>query len=344
MNNTEKPAAISADKKVQINEHPILTLTIEQRKAEIERQSRMYLEFVNLMLKNLNYQSKLEKQLDDLSDTLLSQTERTNSRNAFSDAQILMQFDPEAFMDAIITSLSTYNPEHIGESGRQATFLTYFNNFYIKNSRKNTARMNSAVSIDNSDLKLLRRVDKYLKETFRDSRSLSDLTADELKTLTKAVKTTPKRMEQALRYYCSLRNPLSLDELPETDAAAHWDIFDCVDSVVSTLEAVCDADEQEYPRLFLSNDILSFGRENEDCCSVFTKYEYTLMNKVFFTSYLHFVFVLQEHFKILDLLTASEKEKLIDATIAKYMHVAKSTVSSKRTAYKELLHKISEHD
>lgn len=294
----------------RINTHPLLGEPAQQRLSH----TRAYTELVELLLRYYAFDRKIEHALQsedgpDGADVVLIRSEEALQNAQYRRKGRRETFDGVAFMEAVREALQRY------DSQRGAAFTTYFMRLYEQRLMRASAQVTSTREqrifgplkkehlqlLKKLDDLLLRRNSPYTPQTLPASAvaSLAEelgLDADRVRGVLVAV-----RMSKAVA-------PRSTgeDDEEEGDESSVLDAADPavrVDSsrvetfqeLAAALDILCDTDQKEYTRLFMTNDVLSPLKEDtaDDPVAygrVLLQHEEALFRAVFERPYLCFVF------------------------------------------------------
>lgn len=332
----------------RINTHFLLRVPAEQRPLY----TRQRLELTELLLEYKGFATLLRRDLGGSGSTAEQsfwgyyQDRRTRT----------MAFDGLAFAQAAQTAIYGYSGEH------GAAFLTYFDAVYERQLRgaaqeKSREERSLGLAVPERKNKLIRDLSRLLEQKYHGAppdRLPEDLCAS----LAAVLAVTADDVARLWALARAVRaEPLPLDS-PMPDGGAHTLAEAIPDPgtddpqerlersawVSELLESFADLDKREYPRLFLTNDILRplkqpDGRTDTAAYGrLLARYEAPLFAHVFWPGYL--LFVLEhppEPDCIRSVVLAHLCRPLQSQTIAAYKNVSKAAVSQQQAAYRRLL-------
>lgn len=332
----------------RINTHFLLSVPVEQR----PRYTRQRLELTELLLEYKGFAALLQRDLANA---------EAGAEQAFwgyyqKRATRTMAFDGLAFAQAAQTAIYRYSGE------RGASFLTYFDTVYERQLRgaaqeKSREEQRLGLAVPARKNKLIRDLSRLLEQKYHGAppnrlpedlcahlAAVLDITADEvarLWDLARAVRCEPLPLDSPLQE----GSDYTLAEAAaDPDGADPQEKLERSAWVSELLEAFADLDKREYPRLFLTNDILRPLKQPDDRTDaaaygrLLVRYEEALFAHVFWPGYL--LFVLEQPpapDSLRGIILAHLCRPLQSQTIAAYKNVSKAAVSQQQAAYRRLL-------
>lgn len=338
--------------KQQINTHPLLALPPEERL----QQTRQRMELAELLLRYHRFEQQLEKTLQTPEDegSALAESE-ASARNVYKKNKTARQhFDGVAFMETVVEALKWY------DDSRGAAFTTYFYTLYQQRARRSNAREIAIVErqafgpLKRQDLQLLKQLNKlilrqnlpYAPENLPDKLCVP---------LAEQLGITPKQLRgllstlRMIRLVEPSRSEDGEEQAPEEMVAAPAEEsplhrVEVIQELAAALDLLAENDQKEYPRLFMTNDVLRPLKEPDDetddpvaYARVLVRCEEVLFRAVFERPYLCFVYEeTPRPDSMRNLVAGRLRRPLQDASIAAYKQVRPSAVSNARKRFQAL--------
>lgn len=356
----------------QINAHPILELPPEERehadslKTELTYMLIRYFDW----FKELNGRSEFppeDDETENVQDDEYSSDdggvqsarnerftedvahERAMAAFLFAEdrAHKRLPFDSEAFGEALCSSLQNWSRDG------SASFLTYFERVCRRQTVKSGGKLVLGQSAGQRMIESTKALAQFQRAR---GKSLSDLNEEQLELCARGFGMPRQSLESSCVYYAIL-HPASLDEQTDEDAPSMYEAMadpaaermmlmqDEVAHFSGILESLLDLDEREYPRLFLSNSLLSAlkqqdgeDRDHMEVARLMLRIENLLMRRVFIRDYLEFILTQPPiPDSIRNVILAAPRLRINDVAIALYKCVSKAAVSQQRKKYNQLL-------
>lgn len=335
--------------KQQINTHPLLALPPEERLG----QTRQRMELAELLLRWYRFEQQLEKTLQT-QDSALAESE-ASARGVYTrNKKIQQHFDGVAFMETVVEALKWY------DASRGAAFTTYFYGLYQQRAQRSNAREIAIVErqafgpLKRQDLQLLKQLNKlilrqnlpYAPENLPDKLCVP---------LAEQLGITPKQLRgllstlRMIRLVEPARNEDGEEEAPEekvADAAEQNPArqIEAIQELAAALDLLAENDQKEYPRLFMTNDVLRPLKDPDGetgdpvvYARVLVQCEEALFRAVFEKAYLRFVYEESPRpDSMRHLVKGRLRRPLQDASIAAYKQVRPSAVSNARKRFQAL--------
>lgn len=340
--------------KEQINQHPLLSLPPQERL----QQTRQRMELAELLLRYHRFEQQLEKTLQtpESEGSALYQSE-VSARSVYrKNKKIQQHFDGVAFMETLLEALKWYDAE------RGAAFTTYFYILYQQRAQRSNAREIAVVErqafgpLKRQDLQLLKQLNKlilrqnlpYAPENLPDR--LCAPLAEQMGISTKQLRglLATLRMIRLVEPAC---NEDGEEEASENSVAAPQEDplhqVEVIQELAAVLDLLAETEQKEYPRLFMTNDVLRPLKEPEPrddpqaYARVLQNCEDVLFRAVLEQPYLCFVFEeTPRPDSIHHIVMGRLRRPLRDASIAAYKQVKPSAVSNARKRFQDLQRQI----
>lgn len=338
--------------KQKINTHPLLSLPPQERL----QQTRQRMELAELLLRYHNFEQQIEQTLQtpESEGSALYQSE-TSARSVYkNNKQARRHFDGVAFMEAVVEALKWY------DAGRGTAFTTYFYTLYQQRARRSNAGEIAIVErqafgpLKKQDLQLLKQLNRLLlrrnlpygPETLPDKlcaplAEQMGITVKQLRGLLSAVR--------MIRLVEPTRTEDGEEDAPEESVAAPGEEnpvrrMEVIQELAGALDLLCENEQKEYPRLFMTNEVLRPLKEPDPDTDdpqtygrVLLQWEELLFRAVFEQPYLCFVY--EENPRpdsVRNLVAGRLRHPLRDASIAAYKQVRPSAVSNARKRFQDL--------
>ena len=328
----------------QINGHPLLAVPPQERSA----MARQRMELIELMLHYLKFDRKLENALQ--TDSALLENEESLRRAQYDPAARNKQFDGVAFMEAVNEALNRY------DAGVGAPFLSYFSLLY---RQKLMRAAGTSVSVQEQkafgplkkrDMTLLRKLNALLERKHSRYRA-EDLPPALCEPLARELGVTETALRELLRIVRMANTIAPKDtqedepaELPcpdpqSTDFVA---VVESAQQLAQALDLLCETEQKEYTRLFMTNDVLRPLKEDEvvddvGYARVLVAHEQELFAGILERPYLMFVY---EPTPVPDtmrgIILGKLRLPLRDSSIVAYKQVYASAVSMARRRFETL--------
>lgn len=330
----------------QINGHPLLALPPRQR----QDQKRLRLELMRLVLRYFAFDKKLEQDTRD-PDSALLKNEESLRRAQYDPASRSRQYDNLAYMNAICEAMDRYD----GEKG--VPFLSYFQLLY-RQKLLHEARQSVAVQeqkafgpLKKRDLELLKKLNDFLVR--RHSRYTAEtLPAEFCAPLATELGVAESALRQLLAVV-RMANTIAPhpseegeeeSELPAPDPEAEGfvRVVELAQQLSDLLDRICETEQKEYSRLFLTNDLLRPLKEDQVVDDVgyarlLLRHEAGLFRAVFALPYLCFVYQLPpQPDSIRNIIAGKLRLPLRDSSIAAYKQVGAPAVSMAHRRFEKL--------
>lgn len=333
--------------KQQINTHPLLALPPEER---LQR-TRQRMELAELLLRWYRFEQQLEKTLQT-QDSALAESEASARSVYKNNKKIQQHFDGVAFMETVVEALKWY------DASRGAAFTTYFYGLYQQRAQRSNAREIAIVErqafgpLKRQDLQLLKQLNKlilrqnlpYAPENLPDKLCIP---------LAEQLGITPKQLRgllstlRMIRLVEPTRDEEGEEQSPEDTVAAPEEDplrqVAAIQELAAALDLLAENDQKEYPRLFMTNDVLRPLKEPDGdsdpvaYARVLVRCEETLFRAVFEWPYLCFVYEESPRpDSVRHLVKGRLRRPLQDASIAAYKQVRPSAVSNARKRFQAL--------
>lgn len=292
----------------RINAHPLLDLPPQQRLQN----ARGYTELVELLLRYYAFDRKIQQALHSENGPRKEDSVLLRHEDALLEARYQPKhrhdtFDGVAFMEAAREAIQRY------EAGRGAAFTTYFIKLYEQRLLRVSAQVAATREqrvfgpLRKEQLQLLKKLDDllqrrnspYTPQTLPESAVAS--LAEELGMAPERVRgvLVAVRMSKAVAPCASgegEEEDASVLEVADPDVKVDARHVEAVEELAGVLDVLCDTDQKEYTRLFMTNDVLSPLKEEDSAADpvaygrVLLRYEAELFRAVFERPYLCFVF------------------------------------------------------
>lgn len=332
--------------KEEINRHPLLSLPREDR----EKDRRLYMEFYSLVLKNLGFLAVIERRAGAGRERNILEEEELrweSSREKIAGTGF-SYYDDLAFAEALKKAVNGYEQARSGDAPA-ASFLTYFNQIYAREVRKESSRLSKTVvnQTKSHDRQLMSKILVMLQKKYGEDYDIDNLPEQVIRSIAQTLEQEPEKLKELLAFYRDFRCPGSLapeigddgeemeSNLADSLAENPFEAVRYSELLLNIMEDICDVDDREYSRLFLTNTLLSGAKEDDapDSCEFLLKNENFLLARVFVHGYLRFVMVLPEQISARAIILAPLIRALLDATIAEYKGVGPTAVSNRRKQY-----------
>lgn len=329
----------------QINHHPLLDVPPQERPG----QSRQRMELIEKMLRYLKIDQMLESTLQT-DDSALLKNEESLRRAQYEPSVRGKQFDGVAFMEAFNEAIRRY------DYSEQTPFLGYFTLLY---RQKILHAAGASVSVQEQkafgplkkrDMLLLRKLNALLRRSHSGYRA-EELPASLCAPLAKELGVSENALRELLRIV-RMANTIapketeedSPGELPCADPAStdFVAVVEWAQQLAQAMELLCETEQKEYTRLFMTNDVLRPLKEDEvvddvGYARVLVQHEQALFEGVFEIPYLEFVY---EPDPVPDtmrgIILGRLRLPLQDSSIAAYKRVYASAVSMARRRFEKL--------
>lgn len=329
----------------QINSHPILELPPEERSG----QARQRMEFIELLLRYLKFDRTLEEALQTEESALL-QNEESLRRAQYDPMARSKQFDGVAFMEAVNEALRRYDP------AAKTPFIGYF---FVLYRQKLVHAAGAVTSVQEQkafgplkkrDMALLRKLNALLERKHSRYRA-EDLPTALCAPLAEELGVTESSLRELLRIV-RMANTIAPkeeedgepQELPfeDPDSTDFVTAVESVQQLAQALELLCETDQKEYTRLFMTNDVLRPLKEDEVVDDVgyaraLVQHEQELFDGIFERPYLGFVYEPQPAPDTMrGIILGKLRLPLRDSSIVAYKQVYASAVSMARRRFETL--------
>lgn len=337
--------------KQQINTHPLLDLPPQERLQK----TRQRMELAELLLRYHNFEQQLEQELQDQTEESVLWQSEASSRSLYkNNKKASRHFDGVAFMETVVEALKRY------DAGRGAAFTTYFYTLYQQRVRRSNADEIAILErqafgrLRRQDLQLLKQLNRLLlqrnlpygPETLPEKLCAPlaehmDITIDQLRDLLYTVRmihlVEPTRTEDGEE-----QPPEELVADPTAGSPTRQ--MELCQALADALDILCENEQKEYPRLFMTNDVLHPLKEPapgvddpETYARVLLQYEDALFRAVLERPYLGYVYEeTPRPDSMQHLIEGRLRRPLQDATIAAYKQVRPSAVSNARSRFRRL--------
>lgn len=330
----------------QINAHPLLAFPPRERPA----QARLRMELIELLLRYLKFDQQLERALQS-DDSALLQNEESLHRAQYEPSIRGRQFDGVAFMEAANEAIRRYDET----SG--TPFLGYFLMLY---RQKLLHAASASVPVQEQkvfgplkkrDMALLRKLNALLQRKNSLYRA-EDLPPALCAPLAAELGVTEDALRELLRVV-QMANTIApkpseeggeVQELPcpDPESTDFVDALETVQQLADALDMLCETEQKEYTRLFMTNDVLRPLKEDEvvddvGYARVLVQHEQALFTGVFVRPYLGFVYEPSPAPDTMrGVILGRLRLPLRDSSIASYKQVYASAVSMARQRFEKL--------
>ncbi len=329
----------------QINHHPLLDLPPRERPGR----ARERMELIEKVLRYLKFDRMLESTLQT-DDSALLQNEESLRRAQYEPAVRGRQFDGVAFMEAFNEALRRY------DDTAETPFLGYFSLLY-RQKLLHAAGASVAVQeqkafgpLKKRDMILLRKLNALLKRSQSGYRAedlpvslcgplaaelgVSENSLRELLRIVRMANTiAPKETEEDAPRELPCADPESTDFVAAVESAQQ---------LAEALDLLCETEQKEYTRLFMTNDVLRPLKEDEvvddvGYARVLVQHEKALFEGIFEQPYLTFVYEPDPAPDTMrGVILGRLRLPLRDSSIVAYKHVYASAVSMARQRFEKL--------
>lgn len=337
----------------QINAHPLLALPPQDRPA----QARLRMELIELLLRYLKFDQQLERTLQT-DDSALLQNEESLHRAQYEPSVRGRQFDGVAFMEAANEAIRRY------DEASGTPFLGYFSLLY-RQKLLHAAGASIPVQeqrafgpLKKRDMALLRKLNALLQRKNSRYRA-EDLPPALCAQLVAELGVTESALRELLRVVRMANTiaPKSSEEddepaelpCPDPESTDFVGALETVQQLADALDMLCETEQKEYTRLFMTNDVLRPLKEDEivddiGYARVLVQHEQALFEGVFVRPYLGFVYEpTPAPDTMRGVILGKLRLPLRDSSIASYKQVYASAVSMARQRFEKLRMKLRGH-
>ena len=328
----------------QINGHPLLALPPQQRQDQ-----RLRLELMRLVLRYFAFDKQLERDTRN-PDSALLKNEESLRRAQYDPASRGRQYDNLAFMNAICEAMARYD----GEKG--VPFLSYFQLLYrqklVREARQSVAVQEQKAfgPLKKRDMELLKKLNAFLLRR-HSPHAAENLPAGLCASLAAELGVTESALRQLLAVV-RMANTIAPrpaeegeeEELPAPDPQSEGFVraVELAQQLSDLLDRLCETEQKEYARLFLTNDLLRPLKEEEltddvGYARLLLRHEAALFRAVFALPYLCFVYCPPpQPDSIRNLIAGKLRLPLPDSSIAAYKQVGAPAVSMAHRRFQKL--------
>lgn len=330
----------------QINAYPLLALPPQDRPA----QARLRMELIELLLRYLKFDQQMERALQS-EDSALLQNEENLHRVQYEPALRGKQFDGVAFMEAANEAIRRY------DEGAGVPFLSYFSMLY-RQKLLHAAGESIPVQeqkvfgpLKKRDVALLRKLNALLQRKNSRYRA-EDLPPALCAPLAVELGVTESALRELLRVVRMANTiapkPAEEDDeaqelpCPDPESTDFVGALETVQQLADALDMLCETEQKEYARLFMTNDVLRPLKEDEivddiGYARVLVQHEQALFTGVFVRPYLGFVYEpTPTPDTMRGIILGKLRLPLQDSSIASYKQVYASAVSMARQRFEKL--------
>ena len=317
-----------------INDHPALRLSERTPKEDLDLCGLLmqYYAFDRQLDRQTRMVEKEELTLTDTEEKLLADRRKTT-------------FDNLSFMEAYRAALQGFNPE-------AGDFLGYFHTLYVRAlnrtiEQQHQQQENRILSIGEKKARQIKSLMTLLSQTGRYSAaSVPQALYGEY---AKRLKISEPVFRELLQLAMEMNGVADLDLQDEegsemgsvlsqaADPAAARAMLESerIDSLCAMLELLTDIDQREYPRLFLTNELVGTLKDDRlaepdrmDYAKAMVQKEELLWQRILEACYLKFVYEPEpEPDSVGHLIQGKLCRRLCNETIAQYKQVSPSAVS-----------------
>ena len=360
--------------RVLIEAHPLLTYPKDERLTHHEEWNQFFL----LVMQFKGFLHRVEQRLAihetvvnghtvnvETNAMLEDEAEVEKARFASSNGKRKEMFDSLAFAEALRTAVRNFDASKLNpEAIHGSPFLAYFDTLYGQRMYKNAnteadQRSDRVQRLSDEEIDIWRRFSDLCRKMEFDPKTLSAAFYNRMAEL---MGVSADKLRETARKCAAAQQFVSVESARDAEGegdeslsfadpkqASVETMLERTAEAMRAITSFADLDEQEYPRLFFTNDVLAPMCADEpkvdpaDYCSLLERSEELLWGRIFVREYINYVFAPPpEPDTLRHILAAERRYPLRDATIAACKQVTAAAISYRRKKYTELIRRLAQ--